>query len=94
MKITLREHGGLAAAIRRPPRVIDTATLPADQAAAVAKLAAAAGSGPAGPGAARDAMSYEITIEDGGRQSVLRGSDGSMPAPLAELVAALRRIAR
>jgi hypothetical protein len=82
MKVTLETYGGFAAGIRRPARTVDTASLSAPQAAELVRLVAAASSGrsddSADPGRARDAMSYEITVEDGGRSITLTGSDTSM----------------
>lgn len=96
MKVTLVQHGGQAAAInlRLPPRVIDSATLPIAEAAELERLAAAAmASGAAGtaPGTARDAMSYTITIEDGGRKTVLSQSDTAMSRAFADLLAWIQR---
>jgi emfourin len=97
MKVTLAQHGGQAAAInlRLPPRVVDTTTLRADEAGELARLVADAKSAPlaagAAPGTARDAMSYTITIEDGGRQMVLSQSDTTMSEAFARLLAWLQR---
>jgi hypothetical protein len=85
MKVTLATHGGLAAAIRirRPPRVVDTETLPPLLSAELARLIAVAreaGSGEAAGagGGARDAMTYKVTIEDGGTPVTLHSSDVTM----------------
>ncbi|MCC2664425.1 MAG: hypothetical protein K0S35_2347 [Geminicoccaceae bacterium] len=96
MKVTLTQHGGQAAAInlRLPPRVVDSATLRADQAAELARLvadAAAAPSTAATAGKARDEMTYRITIEDGGRQKILSQSDSTMSQAFGKLVAWLQR---
>ncbi|MFE5580503.1 protealysin inhibitor emfourin [Kitasatospora sp. NPDC056531] len=90
MIITLAKHGGLAAAInlRLPPEVLDTATLPEPAAARLTQLVAAAVSAPGQDEAdrARDAMSYTITIEDGGRSTVLSQSDTAMSPGFAALL--------
>jgi hypothetical protein len=96
MRVTLAQHGGQAAAInlRRPPRVVDTATLTADDAAELARLVAAAAAAPpagAAPGKARDAMSYTITVESDGQRTVLAQSDTNMSAAFANLLAWLQR---
>ena len=98
MKITLAQHGGLAAGIRlnRPPIAIDAAALEASQAAEMKALAAAAVGAPPGArsGKARDEMSYTLTIEDGGHQTVLSQSDTSMSIEFGKLLAFLQRHSR
>ena len=97
MKVTLAQHGGQAAAInlRLPPRVVDTATLEADKAAELRRLVADAATAPAAAdtasGKAADAMSYTITIEDGGRQTALSQSDTTMSEAFGRLLAWLQR---
>ena len=95
MKVTLAQHGGQAAGInlRRAPRIVDAAVLDEVTAAALRKLAAAAvsASAPERTGRARDEMSYTITIEDGGRQTVLSQSDTAMSPEFGKLLAWLQR---
>ncbi|MCX5380717.1 protealysin inhibitor emfourin [Streptomyces sp. NBC_00091] len=93
MKVTLATHGGLAAAIRRPPKVLDTDTLPESAATELAQLVAAAVPTPTEdqPGRARDARSYTITVEDGGRSTVLQQSDAAMTPAFAALLTWLRK---
>ncbi|MFI1103965.1 protealysin inhibitor emfourin [Streptomyces melanogenes] len=91
MKVTLETHGGQAAAInlRRPPKVLDTATLPEDASAELTRLVAEAVAAPApqrSDRAARDAMSYTITVEDAGRSTVLTQSDTTMSPAFASLL--------
>ncbi|MET9960005.1 protealysin inhibitor emfourin [Streptomyces sp. NPDC006326] len=90
MKVTLATHGGLAGAInlRLPPKVLDTEALPENAAAELAQLVAAAVPTPEAdrPGRARDAMSYTITVEDGGRLTVLKQSDADMSPAFAALL--------
>ena len=96
MRVMLKEHGGLAAAINRnaPARVADTRSLPADQAAELDRLVRAALSAAAdrtaspatGPGAARDAMSYTVIVEDAAGTSVLNGSDTAASQQFSELL--------
>jgi len=84
MKVILATDGGQAAAVnlRLPPKVVDSSALPAVSASELAQLVAAAKSAPAPkepqPGKARDAMTYKITIEDGGTPVVLTQSDTTM----------------
>jgi len=97
MKISLAKHGGLAAGmlLGRPPQVLDAGTLSPEAAAELERLIAAASASPmvesGRPGQARDAMSYTITIEDDGRQTVLRQSDTNMSPAFACLRAWLER---
>jgi Emfourin len=98
MKLSLAVHGGLAAGLRlgRPPTVVDTATLPEDEARELADLLAAAKQDP--PAADRssrapDEMSYTITVDDGSAQEVLRRSDTTMSQGFADLMDRLHRLA-
>jgi len=97
MKISLAKHGGLAAGmlLRRPPQVLDVNILSPDAAAELDRLIAAATAAPTvesgRPGHARDAMSYTITIEDDGKQTVLRQSDTTTSPAFASLRAWLER---
>lgn len=97
MKVSLARHGGQAAGLLlgRPPRVLDTSTLPPTAAEELSRLIEAATAAPLvakdGPGRARDAMSYTITVEDGDRQTVLKCSDTNISHALADLLALLER---
>jgi hypothetical protein len=96
MKVTLAQHGGLAAPInlRLPLHVVDTATLKSDDAVELARLIADATAAPptgVAPGKARDAMSYTITVEDDGHKAVLSQSDTTMSASFAKLLDWLQR---
>jgi hypothetical protein len=96
MKISLAQHGGQAAGINlnRPPKVIDSAALDEPKAAELKGLVAAATSTPssaASSGKARDEMSYTITLQDQGRETVLSQSDTTMSADFAKLLAWLQR---
>ncbi|WP_327696073.1 protealysin inhibitor emfourin [Streptomyces sp. NBC_00459] len=92
MRVTLAKHGGQAAAIQRrlPPKELDSDALSANDAAELARLVAAAAV-PAAEvdrsGRARDAMSYTITVEEGGRSTtVLTQSDTTMSPGFAALL--------
>lgn len=96
MMIILAQHGGQAAGINlnRPPKVIDSAALDEPKAAELKGLVAAATSAPsraASSGKARDEMSYTITLQDQGRETVLSQSDTTMSADFAKLLAWLQR---
>ncbi|MEU9453797.1 protealysin inhibitor emfourin [Streptomyces sp. NPDC048277] len=97
MKVTLVTHGGQAAGInlRLPPRTLDSGTLPSDAAAELARLVAAAvpEAGKERPHGrpAPDAMSYTITVEDGGRTTVLTQSDTTMSPAFAALLGRLEQ---
>ncbi|MET7397884.1 protealysin inhibitor emfourin [Dactylosporangium sp. NPDC005572] len=97
MKVTLAAHGGQAAAIhlRLPPRVMDADALPEQEARELARLVEAATTAPAAeeerPGRARDAMSYTITVEDGGQPIFLTQSDTTMSPEFAALLGWLER---
>lgn len=90
MKVTFRQSGGLAGLTRGCE--LDSETLPAAEARRLEKLVAKSGLEgveSASPPAARDLVTYEITVErEGGTESV-RFDDLSVPdaaAPLLELL--------
>jgi hypothetical protein len=95
VKLTLAKHGGLAAGIRRSPEVLDSNDLPqaaaAELARLVAELKATRSVQNETPGRARDAMSYSITVEEGGEPTVLRQSDTTMSPSFAALLQWLER---
>ncbi|WP_030299713.1 protealysin inhibitor emfourin [Streptomyces katrae] len=93
MKVTLESYGGLAAAARRRPKVLDTAALPENAAAEMTQLVAAAVAMPVEDQAdrARDAMTYTITVEDDDHVTVLEQSDASMSPAFATLLAWLKK---
>jgi predicted nicotinamide N-methyase len=82
MKVSLREHGGIAAATRlgRPAKILDDSLLDAAAATELARLVAAAKAAQSSASTPRpDEMSYSITVEeDDGTTSTLRASDMSM----------------
>jgi hypothetical protein len=97
MKISLAKHGGQAAGtfLGRPPRVLDTDTLPPPVTDELARLVEAAKVTPAaregGSGRAPDAMSYTIMVEDGGQQTTLKQSDTNESPAFAALRTSLER---
>lgn len=95
MRVTLATHGGLAAPVLAglPPDVVDTHALPESAAAELSRLVAAAVPAPAAATGdpeprrrAPDAMSYSITVEEGGHSSVLVQSDTDMSPEFAALL--------
>jgi len=91
MRVSLATHGGLAAGLRlgRQPLAVDTSRLSEFDAAELIRLVTAARETrpPADRRAgAGDALSYEITIEDGAEPVVLRQSDATITAEFAELL--------
>ncbi len=96
MKITLAQRGGQAASVLRasPPKIIESSAMDEPSAAVLAGLVAAASAAPpraVSSGRARDEMSYTITIEDQGRETVLSQSDTTMSAEFGDLLAWLQR---
>jgi hypothetical protein len=97
MKLTLAEHGGLAAGLRlgQPPVVVDLSTLPDADVRQLTDLLSAARTDPAPSGPARtapDAMSYTVTVEDDGTREVLRRTDTTMSEEFAQLLDRLREL--
>ena len=93
MKLTLSTYGGIAGGLRRPDLVVDSASIPADQAEQIKRLVEAAkGADQAAgaPGPARDALEYEIKIEDGGYAAVIGQSGASMSGPFADLMKVMK----
>jgi hypothetical protein len=95
MKITLALRGGLAAPVylNRPPRQVDVAALPAADAAELSRLVAVAKAEPATAPSAKpvpDAMSFTITIDDDGEQTVLKQSDPHLSPAFGALLGRLQ----
>ncbi len=88
MKVSLSTYGGLMGGVQRPARVVDDAQLDDAGKAELRKLVAAALASPARPqetGQLRDAQTYEIQIDDGGKPVALEATDGGVPPAFAEL---------
>ncbi|MGW3911403.1 protealysin inhibitor emfourin [Streptomyces sp. NPDC005070] len=90
MRVTWEAQGGQAAAIRLglPPKVLDADALSQSAAGELDRLVAAAApeAGKPRPSRARDAMSYAITVEDGGRSTTLTQSEAAMSPAFAALL--------
>ena len=95
MRVSLASAGGVAAALRlgRPPLVVDTAELPAADAAELAGLlAAVAQEVPAADdGRARDAVTTTLTVDDDGTTTVLRRSEVTSSPAWEALLSCVRR---
>jgi hypothetical protein len=92
MKVSVSRHGGLGAAIYigKPPRQLDTADLSRAEAAELAQLVDAATATPAAAPSAKpipDVTSYTVTVENKGRETVLKQSDTTMTPAFAALLA-------
>ncbi|MFC7014333.1 protealysin inhibitor emfourin [Streptomyces viridiviolaceus] len=95
MRVTLATHGGLAAPVRAglSPDVVDTDALPESATAELCRLvdaavlaASAAAEDREAHRSAPDAMSYSVTVEEGGHSSVLVQSDRDMSPEFAALL--------
>ena len=90
MKVTLKKHGGLAAGVRQSPCVIDSSTLAATQHDELSSLVSELQAAPAveheSPGRMRDAMTYEITIDDNNVPFVYRQADLQMSEAFGNLL--------
>jgi hypothetical protein len=91
MKITLKQAGGIAAAIRRAPLVLDTAALDASR-GEIEGLARAVAVQPMAAAAAHpDEMAYTLTIEDSEGAHEVRSLEHSASPEFGRLVAEVRR---
>jgi hypothetical protein len=95
MRVSLTTRGGLAAAVNAaaPPIVVDTASLPGEQAHELTRLVRAAESAPP-PGpepGGRDVQSYTVIVDDDGRTTTIRARDTAMPDEVADLIEWIRR---
>jgi hypothetical protein len=91
MKITLKQYGGLAAAVSRPPLVLDTAEL-GGQGAEVEALARTVSTQSGSPGSPHpDEPGYTLTIAgDDGTHEISSMGTGASPE-FAALVQQIRR---
>src|SRR5688572_4727180 len=97
MHITLKAHGGLAAGIQRPASSIDTAALDERESARVEHLVQSvmdAAAAPPPPWPSPDAMTYTLTVKEGGRVRTIKVSDNDMTPELGELIDYLEQQAR
>lgn len=94
MKVTLEKHGGMAA-IRHPPVTIDAAELNEYERSELEQLIhqvqREAPRSQASPDRMRDAMSYRISVDEGGQTADYRQSDINMSEAFARLMDWLQR---
>jgi hypothetical protein len=92
VRIQLRRSGGFAGNIRRPPLVVDTATLPEDEAREIEALAEAvlAGPQPGGAPGGADRMRLDLAVEQERAQRSAAFEEGAAPAELRELLRRMR----
>jgi hypothetical protein len=86
VKVTLRTFGGLAPALRPPPREVDGASLDAAGAARLERLAARVGHESTEP-RAPDERRYELAIDHQGECRTVRCGDSTMSDAFAAMVA-------
>ena len=90
MKVTLKKNGGLAAGVHQPPCVVEFSTLAAQQHEELSRLVAELRAAPAvkheSPGSMRDAMTFEITIDDNDMSIVYRQADLQMSEAFGNLL--------
>jgi hypothetical protein len=93
MRIEVRQQGGFAGHMRRPPLVVETEDLEPGVARELERLAAAL---PAGgpPGRGADMMRYDVLVDDasGSRTAVFFEPD--VPAPVRALLKLVRQAGR
>ena len=89
MRIEVRQQGGFAGNIRRPPLVLETEDLEPAVARELETLAAGL---PAGgpPGRGADLMTYDVLVDDASGRRTARYCEPDVPPP----VRALLRLAR
>jgi hypothetical protein len=87
MRLTLQVHGGIVA-IQRKPVSLDTAALQPAEANAIESLVRTLVASPAVAAGEPlpDAMSYTLTVEDGGNKSVVKQRDGGITADFSRLL--------
>lgn len=97
MRISLEQHGGFAGISMH--RQVDTAALPADEAATVEGLVTGSGvlaraDWPSSPLQRHgfDMQRYRLVVEDGERTCTLHLEDGSVPEEVKPLMTYLQRL--
>jgi hypothetical protein len=89
MKVSVTQHGGFAAGIRRPTQIVDTTLLTASKAKELKKLIENAVRTPLAndSGHARDTITYAIQVEKRGSEPIVFSqSDASMSEDFASLL--------
>ena len=91
MKITLKQHGGLAAAVRRPPLLLDTTEL-GDQRGEVEGLASTVSAQSIAPGPPHpDEMGYTLIITGDDGTHEVRSTESAASPEFSRLVQHVRR---
>lgn len=98
MKVTLQTYGGLGAAMAGKSQTVNAGQLSQSAADELTRLVEAAKRSstaqPDTPGSARDEMSYDVTIEEAGKSTVLSQSDTNKSPAFSALVRWITKEAR
>ena len=93
MRIEVRQQGGYAGSIRRPPLVVETDDL---EPALARELEALAAGLPAGgpPGRGADLMRYDVLVDDASGRRTAAYFEPDVPPPVRELLQLARHAGR
>ncbi len=93
MRIEVRQQGGFAGNVRRPPLVVETEELEPALARELETLAARL---PAGgpPSHGADLMRYDVLVDDAGGRRTAAFFEPDVPAPVRELLKLAREAGR
>jgi hypothetical protein len=93
MRIEVRQQGGFAGTVRRPPLVVETDELEPGLARELEQLAAAL---PAGgpPGRGADLMRYDVLVDDASGRRTAVFFEPDVPAPVRALLKLAREARR
>jgi hypothetical protein len=93
MRIEVRQQGGFAATVRRPPLVVETDELEPGLARELERLAAALPAGGA-PGRGADLMRYDVLVDDASGRRTAAFFEPDVPAAVRALVQLARDAGR
>jgi hypothetical protein len=93
MRIEVRQEGGFAGNVRRPPLVVETEDL---EPAAARELEQLAASLPAGgpPGRGADLMRYDVLVDDASGRRTAAFFEPDVPEPVRRLLRLAREAGR
>lgn len=93
MRIEVRQQGGFAGTVRRPPLVVETDELEPGLARELEQLATAI---PAGgpPGRGADLMRYDVLVDDASGRRTAAFFEPDVPAPVRSLMKLAREAGR
>jgi hypothetical protein len=94
MRIEVRQQGGFAGSLRRPPLVVETEELEPALARELETLAARLPAGAGGPGRGADLMRYDVLIDDPGGRRTAAFFEPDVPAPVRALLKLARQAGR